>query len=241
MEGSVIIERKDANAKFYGRPVSAKELLSGAVDPPSVADSLYAALYARASPELATSSSSASAVPPPSSPPPPLRKKPTVRPTSLGHAAGAATVNSMKHSNSISMPDPSNYSNNNHTAAPSTVLTPPPPPPPPIPTRPQGETAVAQFDFDGQQDGDLPFKIGDRITILRKTDSQNDWWTGSCNGREGVVSVIIFIVFVESNMFIISSLPIMCRLCDSILGIYKDHNHLYTCVCSTYVIWYISW
>ncbi|KAI8055004.1 hypothetical protein BDF22DRAFT_674811 [Syncephalis plumigaleata] len=191
LEGSAIIERKDANAKFYGRPVSAKELLSGAVDPPSAADALYAALYARASPELATSSTtttahgstSASTTTTPAVPPP-LKKKPTVRPTSLGHAAGVATVNSMEHSNSMTMPDPSRYSSDNSTAAPSAM-----PLPPPVPTRPQGEMAIAQFDFDGQQEGDLSFKAKDHITILRKTDSQNDWWTGSCNGREGVVSV----------------------------------------------------
>ncbi|RKP08570.1 hypothetical protein THASP1DRAFT_15516, partial [Thamnocephalis sphaerospora] len=48
IEGSVIVERRDANAKFYGRTVSAKELLSGGVPPPPQADALYAALASRA-------------------------------------------------------------------------------------------------------------------------------------------------------------------------------------------------
>lgn len=36
--------------------------------------------------------------------------------------------------------------------------------------------AVAVFNFDADQPGDLGFKKGDVITILKKTDSDNDWW-----------------------------------------------------------------
>lgn len=37
-----------------------------------------------------------------------------------------------------------------------------------------------------QADGDLSFKVGDRIEIVKKTESQEDWWTGRLNGMEGV-------------------------------------------------------
>ena len=37
-----------------------------------------------------------------------------------------------------------------------------------------------------QADGDLSFKTGDRIVIVKKTESQEDWWTGRLNGVEGV-------------------------------------------------------
>lgn len=37
-----------------------------------------------------------------------------------------------------------------------------------------------------QADGDLSFKTGDRIEIVKKTESQEDWWTGRLNGVEGV-------------------------------------------------------
>lgn len=37
-----------------------------------------------------------------------------------------------------------------------------------------------------QADGDLTFKTGDRIEIVKKTESQEDWWTGRLNGVEGV-------------------------------------------------------
>lgn len=47
IEGSAIVERKDTNATFYGRKVSAKELLSGNVNPPPQADDLYRALNVR--------------------------------------------------------------------------------------------------------------------------------------------------------------------------------------------------
>ncbi|KAG5981441.1 hypothetical protein E4U55_002945 [Claviceps digitariae] len=36
--------------------------------------------------------------------------------------------------------------------------------------------AVALFNFDPDQPGDLGFKKGEVITILKKTDSDNDWW-----------------------------------------------------------------
>ncbi|KAJ1680281.1 hypothetical protein EV182_000299 [Spiromyces aspiralis] len=50
LEGSGIFERKDANEKFYGRRVSAKELLSGSVPPPPQADILYRALSLKVTP-----------------------------------------------------------------------------------------------------------------------------------------------------------------------------------------------
>lgn len=45
---------------------------------------------------------------------------------------------------------------------------------------------VALYSFPGEEEGDLPFRKGDVITVLKKTDSQNDWWTGRVNGREGM-------------------------------------------------------
>ncbi|KAK9470791.1 uncharacterized protein V1510DRAFT_422172 [Dipodascopsis tothii] len=49
-----------------------------------------------------------------------------------------------------------------------------------------GSQAVALFTFDGEQDGDLGFRKGDIIQIVKKTNSQNDWWTGRKNGKEGI-------------------------------------------------------
>jgi hypothetical protein len=41
LEGTVLIERKDANREFYGSPVAAREILSGRVPAPEVASKLY--------------------------------------------------------------------------------------------------------------------------------------------------------------------------------------------------------
>lgn len=41
LEGTVLIERRDANRDFYGSPVPAKDILGGQVPPPEVASKLY--------------------------------------------------------------------------------------------------------------------------------------------------------------------------------------------------------
>jgi amphiphysin len=45
---------------------------------------------------------------------------------------------------------------------------------------------VALYDFSAQADGDLDFKAGDRIEVVERTDSAEDWWTGRLDGRTGV-------------------------------------------------------
>lgn len=66
----------------------------------------------------------------------------------------------------------------------------PPPPPPlkpkPKPPVPQMVYVTAVYDFDAQAEGDLSFRAGDRIELVKKTDNQEDWWTGRLNGQEGV-------------------------------------------------------
>ncbi|KAM0786304.1 hypothetical protein ACM66B_001782 [Microbotryomycetes sp. NB124-2] len=46
LEGTVLIERKDANEAFYGQAIPAVDLLSGKVPPPEAASSLYECLEA---------------------------------------------------------------------------------------------------------------------------------------------------------------------------------------------------
>ena len=41
LEGTALIERKDANRDFYGSPVPARDILGGRVPPPEVASRLY--------------------------------------------------------------------------------------------------------------------------------------------------------------------------------------------------------
>lgn len=135
LEGSVIVERKDANARFYQRKISAQEILSGSVPRPTEAHALYTALDSRCG-------AVASAVQSPTTP------------------SGGSALTSP-------------------TAALTTEAT-----APPIPQR-VGGTAVALYDFDAQRSDDLSFRKGDIITIVRKTENQNDWWLGRVNGRTG--------------------------------------------------------
>lgn len=64
----------------------------------------------------------------------------------------------------------------------------PPPPPPPkknLALRQPDEFVVAQYDFSGQGEGDLSFREGDRIRIVKKTATDQDWWVGELNGVKG--------------------------------------------------------
>ncbi|KAL0969360.1 hypothetical protein UPYG_G00226060 [Umbra pygmaea] len=45
---------------------------------------------------------------------------------------------------------------------------------------------TAIYPFTGQQPGDLSFNVGDRISLVTKTESQYDWWEGTLNGQTGI-------------------------------------------------------
>jgi hypothetical protein len=62
---------------------------------------------------------------------------------------------------------------------------PPPPPPKRIPSgNVQAEFVTALYDYAGQE-GDLSFREGDRIRIVKKTGSSEDWWEGEVGGVRG--------------------------------------------------------
>lgn len=196
IEGSIVVERKEANEKFYHRKVNAKELLSGQISPPPQADVLYRAL------NLVTKGSS-------------FNKNDDNNndkvhpPQTTKSVPRTSKINSSVNSNRFSHPPPpytsdsgGNSSNNpfnekNNESPKSSNVTqratsfhstsgkPPLAPKPPMPPRKNVETAVAAFDFQGEQDDDLSFNKGDIIIIKRKTNSTNDWWFGRCNGKEG--------------------------------------------------------
>jgi len=62
---------------------------------------------------------------------------------------------------------------------------PPPPPPKRKPSSLQQDYVVALYDFRGSEQGDLPFREGDRIRVVKRTESTDDWWDGELNGRKG--------------------------------------------------------
>jgi hypothetical protein len=61
---------------------------------------------------------------------------------------------------------------------------PPPPPPPRLPSQ-QTIFVTALYDFNGQSEGDLTFREGDRIRVVKKTESTDDWWQGELKGMQG--------------------------------------------------------
>lgn len=66
---------------------------------------------------------------------------------------------------------------------------PAPPPPKPKPSRLSGAPAVeraeALYDYDAQAAGDLSFRTGNVIEIVERGATENEWWTGKLNGKQG--------------------------------------------------------
>ncbi len=62
---------------------------------------------------------------------------------------------------------------------------PPPPPPKRIQSNNSTIFVIAIYGFEGQERGDLSFKEGDKIKVVNKTDSVEDWWDGELRGRQG--------------------------------------------------------
>lgn len=61
------------------------------------------------------------------------------------------------------------------------------PPPPPTKRKPSTQEfwVKALYEFAGESQGDLSFREGDRIQVLKKTDSIDDWWEGRLGGAQG--------------------------------------------------------
>lgn len=61
------------------------------------------------------------------------------------------------------------------------------PPPPPTKRKPSTQEfwVKALYEFAGEGQGDLAFREGDRIQVLKKTDSVDDWWEGRLGGVQG--------------------------------------------------------
>jgi len=95
----------------------------------------------------------------------------------FGPAANAGSINRAKSTNS-------------HFGAAAKAKGPAPPPPKPKPAALRAAhsgtpTATALYDYEAQAEGDLSFSTGDVIEVSIKGKTENEWWTGKCNGREG--------------------------------------------------------
>ncbi|CDH55341.1 sh3 domain-containing protein [Lichtheimia corymbifera JMRC:FSU:9682] len=211
LEGSVILERFDANAKMYGRKVATRDLLNGTIPPPPQADPLYRALEVRfhgaggntyassaaggrfafmnGSNDSGFGSGRG------------LGRSGTMYNTepvyedsfrggnndrsdySRGGVHRAATTGGYGggYSANRGLGDTYGSSNRSFDDSPSSFRD------TTWENRNSNEIrARALFNFSKQQDGDLPFRKGDIITIIKRTDTQHDWWTGRLNSETGI-------------------------------------------------------
>lgn len=233
LEGSVIMERKDANKKFYGGNVTGRQLLSGSINPPPDADALIRILNSRVFSGNFTGANYDDIYN--DIPKYDNERDPSIWEGQNGRAFGeseyrdrrgsrAGSIGSQRVSRSSAWqddvydregdsawreahrPDPgqtfdaydthggnqfqrqhfqSTYSDKGPAPGRPTAPKPVFKPKPRVSTLGANQ-AVALYTFEADQPGDLGFKKGDIITITKKTDSKNDWWTGQIDGRTGI-------------------------------------------------------
>ena len=224
LEGSVLIERRDANEKLYGGRITARQLLEGAVRPPPAADPLMRVLNSR------VFSGNASAGEGSMYNDIPVYDEAhdnVVWEGKTGEAYGAGVRNSRSSTVTSAQGDEYEYRDNPRRANtwaddvydrnPNSGANPTetfdsmgrgnrssvsgysqsdgkptrPTAPKPVFKQKTGslgkDQAVALYTFDPDQDGDLGFKKGDTIQILKRTENKTDWWTGKTeDGRTGI-------------------------------------------------------
>lgn len=219
LEGSVLVERKDANEKLYGSRVSAAQLLGGNIPPPPGAEPLMQVLRSRAFSGYGTYNQNDSMyndIPVYDDRHDDVvwegRRGEAMGERSLGYggtrraattwaddvydrqpAGGIGrsystranpneTFDTMGISRGRSSTFGDDYVYRDQKPARPTA------PKPVFNTRQNlgHNQAVALYTFDADQEGDLGFKKGEVITILKRTDKKEDWWTGQIGDRVGI-------------------------------------------------------
>lgn len=214
LEGSILIERRDANEKLYNSRITAHQLLGGGVRPPPAAEPLMRVLNSRVFAGVQTSASDQM-----------YNDIPIyddnhdnvvwegrqgtgynegVRANRTGSMAGANDYeyhdapkraatwnddvydrqpNSAGRSRTNTMGEDYSFSDSKpgRPTAPKPKFT-----PKPTGTATGKDQAIALFTFDADQPGDLAFKKGEIITIIKRTENASDWWTGKIGDRTGI-------------------------------------------------------
>jgi len=208
LEGSVIVERKDANSKLYGRQISARELLSGAERSPPAASPLLSILNSRTFAGMAQASGGDHMYN--DAPVYDDHRDNVVWGNNTGNAYGAPQARDAggygQSHNEFGQPkrastwqddvydQPRQFGQSSRSSTgfnngagyggasqPEKKIGPgrPAAPKPNFVSKEalmKKNEAVALFTFEADQPGDLAFSKGDIITVLKKTDSDNDWW-----------------------------------------------------------------
>lgn len=183
LEGSAIVERKDANRRFYGGNVTAKQLLSGTVPPPAAADALLMVLNSRAFNTFGAGNSTVYGDDLYSDMP---MGRDIDRQPSVSHRSGGGRRNTWQpgadsqYYNDDDIDRDYGFNNNRMPYSDDgPTFTDRRSSKPPVPlTRNRAATlkhnqAIALYTFKPVQDGDLGFKKGDIITITKRTQSTN--------------------------------------------------------------------
>ncbi|KAI1805363.1 DUF500-domain-containing protein [Daldinia bambusicola] len=211
LEGSAIVERRDANEKLYGQRLTAAQLLTGAVPPPPQAAPLMSVLNSRVFAgmrQAAVDDAMYNDVPVYDD-----RHDDVVWNNQRGSTHGEPQHNGQEEFGAprrantwqddvYDRPAASAGLNRSGTVAARASMPPggyaegsrvgPGRPAAPKPNFASKQAlmkkneAVALYNFEPDQPGDLGFKKGDVITVLKKTDSDNDWWTGMIGSRHGI-------------------------------------------------------
>lgn len=200
LEGSAIIERKDANTKLYGRPISARELLSGSERVPPQAAPLMNILNSRAFNGMRSGNYDDGMY----NDVPVYNDRQDNSSYGQGHARNSS-YGGQSAQEEFGAPKrastwqddlydtPRQFGAGSRTSTLQDVTAPkdfyasdkktgPGRPAAPKPNFQSKQAlvkkneAVALFTFEAEQPGDLGFKKGDVITVLKKTESDNDWW-----------------------------------------------------------------
>ncbi|RMZ27222.1 hypothetical protein D0859_08705 [Hortaea werneckii] len=227
LEGSVLIERRDANEKMYGQKLTARQLLGGSVPVPPQAEPLMRVLNSRIfagvggrfndnsmyndvpiyddshedvvwqgrtgsafgegvrSDRTGSMAQDGFGRPQRSS----TWQDNSYDQPSYGRANPSETFDRLESSRgrSSTFGDSNDYSYSDRKGpAPGRPSAPKPMFGAKTGSPAQPGQAVAKFTFDADQPGDLGFKKGEVITIVKRTDNETDWWTGRIGGREGI-------------------------------------------------------
>ena len=214
LEGSVLIERRDANEKLYNSRITARQLLEGGVRPPPAAEPLMRVLNSRVFSGIQSSASDQ------------MYNDIPIYDDShdnvvwegrrgSGYNEGVRTnrTGSMAAANDYEYHDSPRrattwnddvYDSQFNNAGRSRTNTVggdysfsdskpsrPTAPKPKFTPKPTGgslgkDQAIALFTFDADQPGDLAFKKGEIITITKRTENASDWWTGKIGDRSGI-------------------------------------------------------
>ncbi|KAL2826121.1 hypothetical protein BDW59DRAFT_145531 [Aspergillus cavernicola] len=235
LEGSMLVERKDANEKIYNSRVSARQLLSGTVPPPPSAEPLMRVLNTRAFYGVRTNGDSMyNDIPVYDDRHDDvvwegrrgdafgegLRRDPTGRTeqasnndyeyrdrprraTTWADDVYDRPAGGLNRSSTTRQSSGRNDTFDTHSRPRSNTYDDEyvysdrkpsrPTAPKPVFGQRTGQAAplrvdqaIALFTFDADQDGDLGFKKGEIITIVKRTDKKEDWWTGRIGDRVGI-------------------------------------------------------